>query len=299
MYTLIKTYEHSISRGRAAFFMLPPQGNVLSSSATERCIVLKNTFSMVRELERRDKRINRLIAWCPKAFCIHSPPWLPCLTVPQQARLVAVIKRALYQCDRIADIAANEPGSLVPLERDQGTVPEMFQHPDASTFPDDGDLFTLNPLAKPIVRPKQIEYIRSLPLEDTAGIFLTINGLGIGLMCSCTCNSPQRYERMTVIEECVLRHGTWFVWSRLLGSAKWNDLANSIIHMGWAEMKGWESGAISGPPGLKMSLMQRFRELLGGGDMDEFVAKMTKLFEKLVLGDDKKPAGPESGPDDK
>lgn len=299
MYTLIKTYEHSISKARLALFTLPPLGSVLSSSATERCIVSNDTFPMVRELELRAERIDQIIARCPNTFSISSPPWLPCLTVPQQTRLIAVIKRALCQCDRIADIAANEPSSPTPLALDYDFEPGMFQHPAASTFLPIGDLSTFNPLAKPIARPKQIEYIRSLPLEDIAGIFLTTNILGIGMMCCCRCDAPAIYERRTVIEECVLRHGTWFVWSRLLGGAKWKDLANSIILAGWAELRGWESGAVSGPPGLKMTLMQRFRELVRGGESNEFGVKIKNTLEKLVLGNDEKRAGSESGPDKK
>lgn len=296
-YTLIRDYEHSISKRRAASFILSPLGNVLSSSDTERCIVSKDTFLMVRELELRDKRINLLIARCPNALCVHSPPWLPCLTVTQQARLIPMIKRALYHCDRIADIAANEPGSPISPEPDHGVVPGMLRHPAVSTTLPVGDPSTFDSLAKPMARPKQIEYIRSLPLEDIAGVFVTINALGIGLMCSCMCSAPARYEQKTVIEESVLRHGTWFVWSRLLGGAEWKHLANSIIVDGWAELRGWESGAINGPPGLKMTLVQRFRELVGGEDMDVFGAKIKKTLEKLVLGDDKKHASSESGPD--
>ncbi|KAI1111000.1 hypothetical protein F5Y14DRAFT_426752 [Nemania sp. NC0429] len=301
VYTLTKTYEHSISKGRAALFTLPPLGDVLSSSATERHIIPKNTFSMICELELRDERIDQLLAECPNTFCIHSPPWLPCLTVAQQNRLVAITKRALYQCDRIADIAANESVSSIPPELDDDGVSGMLAHPAALAYPPIGDVSRLNPLAKPGARPKQIKYIQSLPLEDIAGIFATITMLGTGLMCACMCSSTARNERITVIEECVLRHGTWFVWSRLLGSPELQDLAGSIIVAGWAELRGWESGAISSPPGLKMMLMQRFKEQLGGKELsvEEFSDKIRETLEKLVCGDDKKPADSESGSKDK
>ncbi len=247
---------------------------------------------MIHELELRDRRIDRLIKECPKIFCTASPPWLPPLTVLGQTRLVPILERALHQCDRIADIAAKE--SPIPVENYRSILDGVYELPSALLS---AELSKFNPLANPNARPKQIEYIRSLSLEDIAGLFILVNMLGYGLMLSYPISSTS-YERKTVIEECILRHGTWFVWARLLGGPGMLELAGYIISAGRAELRQWESGALNGPDGLKMTLMGRFRELLGGGPRGEFTDKIVDTLEKLVLGDEMGGTGWGSGSDD-
>ncbi|KAI0553386.1 hypothetical protein F4679DRAFT_468677 [Xylaria curta] len=291
---LIESYEHSISKNRATTFTLPPLGNVLSSSTSERRVLPKNTFAMVREFELRDNRMDRLIRECPRIFCLSAPPWLPCLTARQQGRLGLILKRALYQCDRIADIAANMSDPQIPPEYYHAITDRVYEWPSALSSSVLGE-FKFNPLTRPNARPKQIEYIESLPLEDIAGIFILINMLGYGLTCIC---SDTGYERKTIIEECVLRHGTWFVWSRLLGDQSLQELAGCVISAGMAELKQWEAGAIYDPPGLKMRLTRRFNELVGGTTGDEMTLNIEKALEKLVIGDEESLTGWESDYDD-
>ncbi|KAI1755639.1 hypothetical protein F4782DRAFT_527694 [Xylaria castorea] len=290
IYRIIESYEHSVSKFRAATFTLPPLGNVLSSSTKERRVLPKNTFAIVREFELRDNRIDRLIKECPRVFCLASPPWLPCLTARQQARLVPILKRALYQCDRIADIAANVLGPQIPPEYYHAITDEVYELPSALSSTTEAE-FKLNPLTRPNARPKQIEYIQSLPLKDIAGIFILINMLGYGLTCFC---SNTAYERKAVVEECVLRHGTWFVWSRLLGDPSMRELAGYIISAGRAELRQWEAGAIDGLPGLKMTITGRLNEMVGGVTDDEIALNVEKALEKLVIGDEKERTGWES-----
>ncbi|KAI1744058.1 hypothetical protein F4680DRAFT_280499 [Xylaria scruposa] len=291
---LIETYEHSISKNRAASFTLPPLGNVLSSSAVVRRVLPKNTFAMVRELELRDNRMDRLIRECPRIFCLEAPPWLPCLTARQQARLRLILKRALYQCDRIADIPSNMSDPPIPPEYYHAIKDRVYEWPVALSSDLIGD-FKFNPLTRPNARPKQIEYIESLPLEDIAGIFILINMLGYGLTCIC---SDTGFERKTIIEECVLRHGTWFVWSRLLGDQRMQELAGCVISAGMVELKRWEAGAFYDPPGLRMRLTRCFNELVGGATGDEVTLNVEKALEKLVIGDEKPLTGWESDYDD-
>ncbi|KAI8956183.1 hypothetical protein F4801DRAFT_4825 [Xylaria longipes] len=291
---LIESYERTISKYRAATFTLPPLGNILSSSTDERHVLPENTFSMVREFELRDNRIDRLIKECPKIFCLSSPPWLPCLTPRQQARLVVILKRALFQCDRIADIAANGSYPSILPEYYHAIFDGVYELPSALSSTTEAE-FKFNPLTKPNARPTQIEYIRSLSLEDVAGIFILINMLGYGLTSFC---SRTNYERKTVVEECVLRHGTWFVWFRLLGDAGMQELAGYIISAGRAELRQWEAGTMNGPPGLKMTLMGRFNELIGTGTPDEIAAKTETTLKKLVIGDEKERTGWELDFDD-
>ncbi|KAK5628474.1 hypothetical protein RRF57_004189 [Xylaria bambusicola] len=272
LYMLIKAHEHSISKGRAAAFTLPPLGDALSSRTDQRYVIPKNTFEMNRELELRELRTDLLISECPGIFCLASPPWFPPLPPPAQRRLAPILKRALHQCDRIADIAANES----PLEPKYYRV--LFEGADEMTAATLDPLESLNPLANPEARPKQIEYIQSLPLEDIAGLYTLVNMVGYGLMACCQFNTSSM-EGKTVTEECVLRHGTWFVWACLRSEL---DLAGCMIGAGRAELKQWESGALKGPDGLKMTLTARFRKLLGGATGTEFSEKVEETLRKLI-----------------
>ncbi|TGJ87678.1 hypothetical protein E0Z10_g1111 [Xylaria hypoxylon] len=293
---LIESHERSISKIRVDRFALPPLGNILSSATDERYVLLNNTFSMVLELEIRENKINRLIQECPKVFYMTSPPWLPSLTPLQQTRLPPILTRALHQCDHIADIAANGSCPPIPSKYYHAILDGVYELPSALLSSND-ELNEFNPLTNRNARSKQIEYIQSLSLEDVAGIFILVNMIGYGLMCSYPASSTS-YERKTVIEECVLRHGTWFVWSRLLGGPGMRELAGFIISAGRAELRQWEAGALDGPPGLKMTLIGRLRELLSGDPEDEVADTVAKTLKRLVLGDDKERTGWDSASED-
>ncbi|KAJ8129386.1 hypothetical protein O1611_g4246 [Lasiodiplodia mahajangana] len=274
---LVEYYEHSIAKNRAASFILPPLGNILSSSTEERFVLHKNTFLMVHELELRQNRIDRLLKERPKVFDLVSPPWLPCLIPKFQIRLEPMLKRALYQCDRIADIAANEPSLPIPVEYYHAILDGAFELASALTD-DDEDLYKLNPLTRPDARLRQIEYIRSLSLEDIAGLFILVEMIGYG----------RAFYVMALGS-----HGHFF-W----GGRDLQELAICIITAGKAELAQWESGDLEGPPGLKMTLTSRFVELINGGTGEKARAKMADTLLKLVLRGDRFRSGWEDDSDD-
>ncbi|KAI0106232.1 hypothetical protein GGR51DRAFT_176406 [Nemania sp. FL0031] len=298
---LIESYEHSIAKRRAASFTIPPLRNILSSSTEERFVLSTDTFSGIIELELRESRIDRLLQECPQFFCLPSPPWLPSLTPKYQARVEIIFKRALQQCDRIADIAANEPSVRIPVEYYHAILDEVYRFPTALTSPHD-DLYKFNPLTRPDARLRQIEYIQSLPLDDIAGIFLLVESIGYGLMYNTnkSLGVSSRYERKTVIEECVLRHGTWFAWSRILGGPDLQELASCIISAGRAEAAHWESGDIDGLHGLKMTLISQFAKLVGSDIIEgKSNVNMENAILQIVFQGDKVLTGWEDNSDDK
>ncbi|GAP82529.2 hypothetical protein SAMD00023353_0100760 [Rosellinia necatrix] len=283
LYNLINSYEHSISESRAASFPLPPLGNILSSSTHERHVLRPYTFKIVRELELREHRIARLVKYWPQLVSCECPYGLPALTVSQQARLGSVIRRALNQCDRIADIAANEPCVLIPPRYYDYIFDEMYSLPEAMGSTDE-ELSKFNPLTRIDARLRQIEYIRSLSLEDIAGLFTLVNMIGYQSISSKTI-TPEKFASKVITEECILRHGTWFVWSDLLGDIDMIVLASYIVEAGKTELRGWEAGTFNAPPGLKMTLSKRFRELVGGETTVQVAINMDTAISKL-LGDD-------------
>ncbi|KAI8630406.1 hypothetical protein F5Y19DRAFT_45964 [Xylariaceae sp. FL1651] len=291
--SFIKSYEHSIAQTQVAKFALPPPGNILSSSLDERVVCIKNTFSIVGELELRHHRIEYLLNKCPNIIALSSPPWLPPLTENQQVRLVCILRRALHQCDAVADIAANEPCTPMPLKSY-----DLIQFGVWALSPHNEELRELDPFTNVNARPAQIEYIRSLPLEDIAGIFLLISILGYSL----TQNrgnmesDPEIYERRTLFEECVLRHGTWFIWARAIDRSEMREMAGHMISAGMVELVEWEAGNQNILPGLKMTLMDRFRGLVHGDA--KLPEKITEAVQKLVLRDDEEHTGSEPDVDD-
>ena len=252
-----------------AAFTLPPLGSALSSAADERHVIPKDTFAMTGELELRQMRIDSLVSQCPGLFCLVSPPSLGPLNPPAQARLRPILKRALRQCDRLADIAADESPLAPQCYPDICNikwVTDAISTPANST---PADIETINPLANPKARPKQIEYIRSLSLEDAAGLFVLVNMIGHAV----TTIHPYYYlgtEARTCAEECVLRHGTWFVWAWLRRDRNYlPELVDCIILAGRDEL---------------------LRALLGGVSGDEFNQKLEKTLRTFLIdkGEDKK-----------
>lgn len=90
-------------------FLYPPVGNVLSSELCLRRPLRHGSFEMMKELERRESAVEDILTKAPVYINIRSPAMLGDLDDESQIRLSGLLKRALAQCDHIADIAANAP----------------------------------------------------------------------------------------------------------------------------------------------------------------------------------------------
>ncbi|KAI1073667.1 hypothetical protein F5B20DRAFT_498326 [Whalleya microplaca] len=270
--SLIKRYEKSISKARAAQFVLPPTGNVLSSSAEDRWIIEGNTFSMISELEMRNDRYEDLLQqhdW----INISSPPGMAPLTAEQEEQLSHLLKRAMAHCDRIADIAANPPCYPFPV-KSWGAL--KTARLITSTEYSDND-----PYSNDRARPVQIEYIRSLSLHDVTMLFCLTNLFGweFGMQQAAT-GPPLDLELTVCFEECVLRHGSWFLGAQLRKSQDFLDL---ILETALYDMDEWESG-LSEVPGLRMTMVSHFRELTGiEGNL---TLHMLKIVKTLISGNE-------------
>ncbi|KAJ2987559.1 hypothetical protein NUW58_g4439 [Xylaria curta] len=263
---LIEAHERSISSHRMDNFILAPLKSILSSHDNDRHILQENTFAMVQELELRDRRIDHILREYPDIFCLSMPPWLPYLNPEQQARLLLILKRALYQCDRISDIAVNVPG-----QPNSQVVSSYLADYDCK--PD--------PFINGSVRLQQVKYIMSLSLEDIAGLFMLLSMVGFGFTHCCI----HSFECKTVFEESTLRHGTWFLWAQLRGGPGLQELAPCILSASRKELHDWEAGVSSEPPGLKMTVVRRFREL-AHAKAPGVPFDWVPILKKVVIGDD-------------
>ncbi|KAI1302475.1 hypothetical protein F5Y03DRAFT_396455 [Xylaria venustula] len=271
IYALLKLYEHSISKNCTAKVTLPPSGDILSSFSGVRRVLGSNTFPMIAELESRESWINDFLKdHCPE-IVEKFLRWL----YGREAEMVFSsveqhFKRALYHCDRIADIAANES----PIPRDKYRLIKTGVYTMPSSFLSAGLQTKLNPLYNPLARPKQIQYILSLPLPDVVAIFSLIHSVSLFVLGSL----PLPPELGTIYEECFLRHGTWFMRALFSPNRDMCELISYIASAGRFELHLWESGDIQGPDGLKMTLMRRLKELFGGAEGPKLHRKFTKAL---------------------
>ncbi|RYP63133.1 hypothetical protein DL771_009427 [Monosporascus sp. 5C6A] len=265
---LIRTYEKSISLTKMATFEFLPTGNILSSLEPERFVLCPETFDFVHELECRERHIDRLFR-TTSVLDIASPPFLRALTASQQDRLAPLLRRALYHCDCMADLASNPPCEPIPevsyamIEHGAWARPAEELDPEN---PRDGD-----PFANPRARPHQMAYIRSLPAHDVAFLYYLITALGVSYNSTrrhYVESDPSAWERITVFEESVLRHGTWFLWAYFLGPEYMKDMSREMEAAGMVELTDWETGKAGVQPGLKMTLLDRFKEVFADEDDD-------------------------------
>ncbi|ORY60194.1 uncharacterized protein BCR38DRAFT_412381 [Pseudomassariella vexata] len=283
-------HEQSICKARRSTFFLPPPGNVLSSSGPERRIIAANTFPCIAELEQRERRIEFILR--SDFIEVSGPPGIGTLTVRQQERLVSLLRRALYHCDRIADIAANVP---------QAEMPEQYYDLISCSVWEVGTglpttLRNFDPFTNIRAREPQIEYIKSLSLEDLVGLFYTFSVAGMGFLRArqYDTSDPEVFEKITVFEESLLRHGTWFLWS-LQNNGKggigvdttnittattttagkdgkesanymvMQEIAGHMLSAGLVELRDWETGKNrNGPRGLRMSVLTAAEEKMVG-----------------------------------
>ncbi|KAK9776903.1 putative F-box domain-containing protein [Seiridium cardinale] len=291
---LVQSYEGSICQARIRDFPLQPTGNVLSSSDVERHIRKPLTFPSIYELELRQRRIHEILQ---SGFIdLSSPPGLDPLTPAQQGRYAYMLQRSLCHCDAIADIAANSSqttdynyalisGGYWSLA---SGVPMNVRHRD--------------PFMNIKARSAQIEYLKALPVEELASLYMTITAVASGHARDRPAISvdPAFAERITVFEECTLRHGTWFLWAQAAGEAKQQQqrldtqkgrvdlelraMTGHMLLAGFSELISWETGLEHLPAGLRMSVLDAAKNHF---EQDRpAVFYLYKVARKMIFGAD-------------
>lgn len=236
--SITTNFQQSVCRRRAS--KLAPNISkraVLSSNRVQRKLIRANTYGFIRELELRHARIEYMIQ--RSGFVdLSAPPGLRPLTCGQQLwHLAPLLRRALGHCDDIADIGARTGC------------------PHHST------------------RCRQVTYIRSLDLEAVSCLLYLLIVLSVGYIQGASGhggarvrippNNPIEWEIVTVFEEGVLRHGSWYLWAHVTGVAggPLDKLKNDKMMAGLEELTAWETGKNRVLPGLKMTVLERFRRL--------------------------------------
>ncbi|OTA99775.1 hypothetical protein M426DRAFT_16093 [Hypoxylon sp. CI-4A] len=259
-YGVIKKLERSICITNQRRFMFPPRGNIFSSEICLRRRIKNGTFAMVKEMEMREERIAQVLKSSFMQQALNAPPGGVKLTSDEeQERLLALLARAMAQCDEIADIGANEPCAQISPQWYSKLVNRGFNRLD---LPLDDRLN--DPYTNYLARPTQREYIKSLSLEDAVMLSYLINVMGVGyyLWSIDTLDSDTSFpERITSFKECVLRHGSWFAWAHVCGNTGWRSMAVRIADLGFGELLRFELGEYEVPRSLQSVLLERLDRL--------------------------------------
>ncbi|KAI1800515.1 hypothetical protein F4811DRAFT_538675 [Daldinia bambusicola] len=255
---LVTKYEHSLSLARIAAFPVPPPRDVFSSELGLRRVLKHGNFEMVKELETRQSRAKRLLTASP-FFNLQSPPGLEELTKLQQEHLCSLLERAFAHCDSIADIAANAPyGPPKPQWYKAAYKDWWVDHSLLEGFR------MLDPYTNYRARPAQHEYIRNLSKQDCTMVYYLLCAMGSGFTISHMDwydSDPSFYERITVFEECILRHGSWYAWAHVFGGHEWHDTIYPFDRVGLAELTSFEFGEEGALPSLQSVLIDRFNKM--------------------------------------
>ncbi|KAH8676275.1 hypothetical protein BX600DRAFT_432792 [Xylariales sp. PMI_506] len=278
IYTNIRAYERSICKARVEDFLLSPLAKVLSSYGQLRRVYLAGSFTSIAELELRDARIDFILQ---SGFVALACPMGPDpLTLRQQRRYAALLRRALYHCDRIADIAANNTVSSNGPSQERQDQLVVWNDSKVDSL---ATGYILDPLENARARALQISYLRTLPLADLAGMYCMIQAMSDGWLRAEPWIEYDELvaELVTVFEECVLRHGTWFLRAQVavMGvdfncdrdrstsslqlvqaepavADSLKRVSSSMLSAGMAELKDWETGKLDMQPGLRMSILE-------------------------------------------
>ncbi|KAI1641190.1 hypothetical protein F4809DRAFT_659081 [Biscogniauxia mediterranea] len=263
---LIRTHKRSICTNRSRGYPVPPSGMIFTSDILERGIAKLGEFPILAELELRESRIEFLVQHFPHFGNLAAVAGIGPMTSAQRARLAPLIRRALWQCDAISDIAARVP--IIP-EKDTSCMSERELWAYQAHCDDMDRVACDDPHRFVNARATQLAYVRGLATEDLAALLLLVTALGSGYMRlrnrEWATTRGRGRERALIFEEITLRHGSWFLWAEICGSASMRAHARRMIHAGCEELGEFEAGSPLAPPGVKMTLMELLRKRFQAG----------------------------------
>lgn len=290
---LIQAYEHSICMTKfcdLAVFQDGDRritdGHVLTSASIKRKACKTLTVPGIHELELRKHRFDEIVNG---GFVdLATPPGMGPLTPVQQRRFIHILRRALYHCDAVADVAANIGAPLPDYDYTHvsGGIWSLASGLGLETQDHD-------PFANIHARTAQIRYLESLSVEDLAGLYVSIMAFSSGHIRDRPAlqADPNFAERITVFEECTLRHGTWFLWAQAFESkAMLRETTGHMLLAGFAELIGWETGDEHVAPGLRMSLLEAAKCHFVKIDEHPVVYHLYQVVRKQVFGNEMKKA---------
>ncbi|GKT40158.1 uncharacterized protein ColSpa_00339 [Colletotrichum spaethianum] len=289
--TVLDRYERAVTRLNAARYPCAPCNHILASDTREREVLPKDTFETIRELEIRQRNIEEIVSGPYLAFWEEYD-----LQDASKADTIrANLKRALWQCSTIADLETHSiryRDDVVP-RRDpcvKSLINQDIMLRDAP--PPDGWHLALKEVHesnRQDVRFRQIAHVRDLPAQELAGIVVLAHLTSQGYMRYRAPRSgvsrPDVVEMGVCMAENTIRHGVFFLHSKVRGDEDANHHAKLLLDDTYDEMRRWEAGDPSVLPGLTMNVAATLRERIGCEHRDMLSAACT-----LLRGDVWRPA---------
>ncbi|KAI5925424.1 hypothetical protein F4810DRAFT_708810 [Camillea tinctor] len=267
---LVLENQTSLCVDMARRYIVPPAGPIFDSVAVKtngfwtRGIIQPGAFKFIAELELRDRRIDRITSYFPNLVYLVTLSGFGHTTKEIRSRMIPLVRRTLWHCDAISDIAAR----VLPVPRDVDTsgMDERERWAHEALCNDMEAVHNEDPYRFLAARHLQIGYVQALADLDLAMLLLVSAVLGSNYARvheaahHLGAHVGQRAkERITVFEETALRHGSWFLWDEMCGDAEMRRHAKHMIEMGCRELVEFEDGNPFAPSGLKMTLMKECR----------------------------------------
>ncbi|CCF43281.1 hypothetical protein CH063_13031 [Colletotrichum higginsianum] len=291
---LLDGYEHAVTRLNAARYPCAPCNHILASDTREREVLPKDTYETIRELEARQHNIDEIVYGAYLAFWDE----IELQDVSKADVIRENLKRALWQCSTIADLETHSimyRDDIVP-RRDPCVKSLINQDIILSDAPPpDGWHLALKEVHesnRQDVRFRQIAHIRELPVQELAGIVALAHLTSQGYMRFRAPRSglsrPDVVEMGVCMAENTIRHGVFFLHSKVRGDEDANHHAKLLLDDTYDEMRRWESGDPSVLPGLTMNVAATLCEKVGCEHREMLSAACT-----LLRGDVWRPADAE------
>ncbi|GJC87077.1 hypothetical protein ColLi_09915 [Colletotrichum liriopes] len=291
---VLDRYERAVTRLNAARYPCAPCYHILASDTREREVLPKDTFETIRELETRQRHIEEMVHGAYLAFWEEYD-----LRDASKADTIrANLKRALWQCSTIADLETHSiryRDDVVP--RRDPCVKSLINQDIMlrDTPPPDGWHLALKEVHesnRQDVRFRQIAHVRDLPAQELAGIVVLAHLTSQGYMRYRAPRSgasrPEIVEMGVCMAENTIRHGVFFLYSKVRGDEDANHHAKLLLDDTYDEMRRWEAGDPSVLPGLTMNVAATLCEKVGCEHRDMLSAACT-----LLRGDVWRPADAE------
>ncbi|KAK1597848.1 uncharacterized protein LY79DRAFT_587032 [Colletotrichum navitas] len=292
--SILDRYERAVTRLNAARYPCAPCNHILASDTREREVLPKYTFETLRELENRQRNIEEIVHGAYLAFWDEHD----LRDVSKADTIRANLRRALWQCSAIADLETHSiiyRDDVIP-RRDpcvKSLINQDIMLRDAP--PPDGWHLALKEVHesnRQDVRFRQIAHVRNLPAQELAGIVVLAHLTSQGYMRSRAprtgASRPEIVEMGVCMAENTIRHGVFFLHSKMRGDGDANHHAKLLLDDTYDEMRHWEAGDPSVLPGLTMNVAVTLCEKIGCEHRDMFSAACT-----LVRGDLWRPADAE------
>ncbi|KAF5517737.1 hypothetical protein CGCA056_v010869 [Colletotrichum aenigma] len=266
---LLDRYEHAVTKINAAHYPCAPRNHILASDTREREVLPKDTFEIIRELETRESNIEQLINGAFLAFWEEYD-----LQDTSKADVIrASLTSALWRCSEIADLETHSIRYREDIVPRRDPCVKSLIHQDIilrDAPPPDGWHLALKEVHqsnRQDVRFRQLAYIRGLSAQELAGMVVLSHLTSQGYMRyrapTSAASRPEIVEMAVCMAENTIRHGVFFLYSKIKGSEDAHHHARLLLDDTYEEMRRWEAGDPSVLPGLTMTVASQLCERVG------------------------------------